>query len=164
MDVIWKSMGRQIDWHYEMSSSSIISGKKSIYLPVISPPGHYQLGIESLTQLEPLVNNTSSKDEIIKSGFLSRQGRTGGINLCSERNSRLFRPSASDTSFIHVRDCLKLGTFFFGNFFTDVILCTGSWDDGVWNGKIPLECLHFKKRKWSITCFSHCYFPLTVFY
>ena len=116
-------------------------------LPVISSPGHYQLGMESLTQLEPLVHNTSSKDEIIKSGFLSRQGRTGGINLCSERNSRLFRPSASDTSFIHVRDCLKLGIFFFGNFFTDVILCTGSWDDGVWNGKIPLECLHFKKRK-----------------
>ena len=27
-------------------------------LPVISPPGHYQLGIESLTQLEPLVHNT----------------------------------------------------------------------------------------------------------
>ena len=116
-------------------------------LPVISPPGHYQLGIESLSQLEPLVHNTSSKDEIVKSGFLSRQGRTGGINLCSERNSRLFRPSASDTTIIHVRDCLKLGILFFGNFFTDVILCTGSWDDGVWNGKIPLECFHFEKRK-----------------
>ena len=81
-------------------------------LPVISPPGHYQLGIESLTQLEPLVHNTSSKDKIIKSGFLSRQGRTGGINLCFKRNSRLFRPSASDTLFIHVRDCLKLGLLF----------------------------------------------------
>ena len=55
-----------------------------------------------------MVYDTSSKDEIVKSDF-SRQGRTGGINMWSERNSCLFCPSASNTSIIHVGDSQKLG-------------------------------------------------------
>ena len=98
-------------------------------LSVISPLGHYQLGIESLTQLELLVYNTSFKDEIVKSGFPSGQGRTRGINLCSQRNSRLYHPSASNTS---IRDNLKMSILFFGNFFTNVILCNGM-EGFLWN-------------------------------
>ena len=42
-------------------------------LPVISPPGHYQLGIESLTQLEPLVHNTRMR----LSNLVFSQGKEG---------------------------------------------------------------------------------------
>ena len=42
-------------------------------LPVISPPGRYQLGIESLTQLEPLVHNTRMR----LSNLVFSQGKEG---------------------------------------------------------------------------------------
>ena len=42
-------------------------------LPVISPPDHYQFGIELLTQLEPLVYNTEGFYDLTQRGpFLLR--------------------------------------------------------------------------------------------
>ena len=34
---------------------------------------------------------------------------------------------------------MEKGIFFFGNRFTDVVYCTGAWENGAWNGKVPLD-------------------------
>ena len=54
---------------------------------ILAPPGHYQLGKESLDLLHPLVLNTNATKEIIQSGFLSQQSRNGGINLSSNSSN-----------------------------------------------------------------------------
>ena len=39
---------------------------------------------------------------------------------------------------------------FFGNWFFDVIFGIGKWDNGAWDGKIPLKYLEIKARLWSL--------------
>ena len=97
---------------------------------VLNPPGHYQLGVESLSQLAPLVHNTSAVGPIIESKFLSQQGRKGGINLVSKKKEACYRPGATHAAVIDIELSVKMEILFFGNRFSDVICCTGRWEDG----------------------------------
>lgn len=114
---------------------------------VQSPPGHYQLGKESLEQLSPLVHSTSAVKEIQKSGFLMQQERVGGINLSSSSKAHLFRPKSSHVIEIDTKRSVEKGIVFFGNRFTDVFYCPGAWENGAWTGKVPLELLRISCRK-----------------
>ena len=71
----------------------------------------------------------------------------GGINLCTISKASLYRPTATHVIEIDTEKCIKKGIFFFGNLFTDVVYCTGAWENGDWNGKVPLECLRISCRE-----------------
>ena len=113
---------------------------------IANPIGQYQLGAEFLDIYGQLVLNTSAKKQIEDSGFLSQQGRKGGINLATKQVADQYCPSASHRIVICVKECLAKGIFFFGNRFSDVVYCTGSWEGNGWNGRIPTQFLHFKER------------------
>ena len=77
-------------------------------LEVQSPPGHYQLGKESLLELSPLVHNTSAVKEIQKSGFLMQQEKVGGINLSLSSKAHLFRPKSTHVIEINTKRSVEL--------------------------------------------------------
>ena len=64
-------------------------GGHSIFIP--NPIGQYQMGAESLVIYEQLVHNTSAKKQIEESGFLSQQGRKGGINFATKQVAKQYR-------------------------------------------------------------------------
>ena len=122
-------------------------GGHSHFIP--NPPGHYQLGIESYKQIGPLVHNTSEKDKIERSKFLSQMGRRGGINFASLEMADCYRPKASHRVVVEFKEALKHGIFFFGNAFTGISYCAGAWEGDSWNGKLPYDepkLFHFEKR------------------
>ena len=114
---------------------------------VPTPPGHYQLGEESLVQLSPLLHNTSAIKAITESGFLLQQARTGGSNICTVSKASLYRPTATHVIEMDTEKYIEKGIFFFGNLFTDVVYCTGAWKNSDWNGKVPLECLRISCKE-----------------
>lgn len=129
-------------------------GGHSHYIP--NPPGHYQLGIESHGQIGPLVHNTSEKDKIERSNFLSQMGRQGGINFASRKMADCFRPNASHRVVVDFEQALKHKIFFFGNSFTGISYCAGAWEGNSWNGKLPfnvnvndneIHLFHFEDRE-----------------
>ena len=117
-------------------------GGHSILIP--NPVGQYQMGAESLDIYGQLVHNTSAKEQIEESGFLSQQGRQGGINLATQQVADQYRPSASHRIVIRAKECLAKGIFFFGNRFSEVVYCTGSWEGNGWNGMIPISTHLFR--------------------
>ena len=121
-------------------------GGHSIFIP--NPIGQYQMGAESLDIYGQLVHNTSAKKQIEESGFLSQQGRKGGINLATMQVADQYRPMASHRIVIRAKECLARGIFFFGNRFSEIVYCTGSWEGNEWNGKIPISThlLRFEER------------------
>ena len=131
--------------HPDGSISLRIAALGGHSVAVSSPPGHYILGKESLLQLCPLVHNTSAIKEIKESGFLSQQGRQGGINLCSKVNN--YRLKSSHQIHVDAENSTKKGFTFFGNRFSEVVFCTGVWEDGRWTGKIPLKYLSISQRR-----------------
>ena len=68
-------------------------GRHSIFIP--NPIGLYQMGAELLDIYGQLVHNTSAKKQIEESGFLSQQGRKGGIKLATKQVANQYRPLAS---------------------------------------------------------------------
>jgi hypothetical protein len=73
------------------------------------------------------------------------KNRLGGINFTSKENS--YRNNATHEISVDAVSAIGNGFVFFGNYFTDVIYGVGLWTDGWWNGKIPLEYLHFHELK-----------------
>ena len=127
-------------------------GGHSHYIP--NPPGHYQLGVESHGQIGPLVHNTSEKDKIERSNFLSQMGRQGGINFASRKMADCFRPNASHRVVVDFEQAIKHKIFFFGNSFTGISYCAGAWEGDSWNGKLPFNVndnethlFHFEDRE-----------------
>ena len=59
------------------------------------------------------MHNTSEKDKIERSKFLSQMGRRGGINFASPEMADLYRPRASHRVVIEFKEALKHGIFFF---------------------------------------------------
>ena len=131
--------------HPDASKSMRIAALGGHSVAVSSPPGHFILGKESMSQLCPLIHNTSSVKEIRDSGFLSQQGRKGGINFCSKVNK--YRKKASHEIHVDAERALRNGFTFFGNRFSEVIFAMGVWEGERWTGKIPLEYLHIIQRK-----------------
>ena len=70
-----------------------------------------------------------------------------GINLSSSSKANLYRPKATHVIEIDTEKSMDKGISFFGNRFTDVVYSTGTWENGAWNGKVPLECLWINCRK-----------------
>ena len=97
------------------------------------------MGAELLDIYGQLVHNTSAKKQIEESGFLSQQGRKGGIKLATKQVADQYRPLASHQIVICAKECLARGIFFFG----------GSWEGNEWNGKIPISThlLRFEVRE-----------------
>ena len=73
------------------------------------------------------------------------ENRLGGINFTSKKNS--YRKNARHEISVDAVSAIRNGFVFFENYFTDVIYGVGLWSDGWWNGKIPLEYLHFHELK-----------------
>ena len=78
---------------------------------ILRPPGYYQLGKEALSQLAPLVHNTSAMGPIQKAGFLSRQGRIEEINFISKEKEACYRPEATHAAVINTDLSIKMGFF-----------------------------------------------------
>ena len=85
-------------------------GGHSIFIP--NPIGLYQMGAELLDIYGQLVHNTSAKKQIEESGFLSQQGRKGGIKLATKQVADQYRPLASHQIVICAKECLARGIFF----------------------------------------------------
>ena len=88
-------------------------GGHSIFIP--NPIGLHQMGAELLDIYGQLVHNTSAKKQIEESGFLSQQGRTGGIKPATKQVADQYHPLASHQIVICAKECLARGIFFFGN-------------------------------------------------
>lgn len=126
-------------FHPDFSRTTRIAALGGHSKEVLAPPGHYQLGIESISQISPLTHNTSAVEAITQSGYLSQQKRLGGINFSSGKNS--YRHKATHKIQVNAELALSKGYVFLGNRFSNVCFGMGKWFGGAWTGKIPLEYL-----------------------
>lgn len=130
--------------HPDSSTTTKMAALGGHSVEIMAPPGHYQLGKESLSKLSPLIHNTSAVTEISQSGFLWQNQRKGGINLSSGESS--YKPTATHKIIIKAELAHENGFVFFGNRFSQVIFGCGMWEDGQWSGKIPIDYLEIQHR------------------
>ena len=117
-------------------------------IKILAPPGHFLLGKEAFQQLCPFLHNTSAVNNIKKDGFISQQGRKGGINFCPKENK--YRLGSTHSVILDEESSLALdglGYQFFGNRFCDVVYGVGKWEGDTWSGQIPVKFLKFTLKK-----------------
>ena len=117
-------------------------------IKILAPPGHFLLGKEAFQQLCPLLHNTSAVNNIKKDGFISQQGRKGGINFCPKENK--YRLGSTHSVILDEESSLALdglGYQFFGNRFCDVVYGVGKWEGDTWSGQIPAKFLKFTLKR-----------------
>ena len=74
------------------------------------------------------MHNTSEKDKIERSKFLSQMGRREGINFASPEMTDRYSPKASHRIVVEFKEALKHEIFFFRNAFTGISYCAGAWE------------------------------------
>ena len=77
-------------------------------------------------------------------------GRGGGINVASPEMADLYRPKDSHRFVVEFKEALKHGIFLFGNAFTGISYCAGTWERNSWDGKLSYDepkHFHFEKRQ-----------------